>query len=1030
MSSKRITLAEAFASLESLGTPGEPVTASELATELNCPPQVASKTLHELVEHGDVRTKTVGGGTRVWWLQSDAKSADHAQFRSLVGTVKEYAIFLLDPDGYVVTWNEGARQIKGYDAEDIVGKHFSNFYTEEDSDHGVPERNLKKAREQGQVEDEGWRVREDGSQFWANVTITAIRDDDGTLTGFTKVTRDMTERREYEQQLRQERDLTEEILNTAPVSLSVRASDGTILHANQRAQNFLGLSEDEIIETPEDIGEWSFYDADGDPISHDDSPTAHALEHEEAVFDEEVAVEKPSGERMWFSVNAAPVFNPDGSLERVITASEDITALKEREQHLETELSEILGRVSDAFYALDEEWRFTHVNERAEEIMQLSETEVLGEIIWDVFPDTAETALWEEFYEAMETQEPTSFDNYYRGLDIWVEFNAYPSETGLSVYFRDVSERVKYERALAESERRYRTLAEHFPNGSVVLFDHDLQYTLVEGTLTNQLGVEREEMVGSNVGDAHPPEVRATFERHYRAALDGEESNFEVDYGDRILLIQAIPVRDADGEVFAGMGMSQDVTEQVEQRRALEKSEQRYRVLAEHFPDGAVGLYDYDLRFTLVEGAIFDDLENSAEDIEGHTVAEVFSSETSVALKPLFRSALEGETNSSEADFAGRTFEVWTTPVRDADGEIFAGLSFAQDITERVERERELEQYETIIETVNDGVYTVDEDGYYTMVNETYAKMTGYSPEELVESQVSLVTSDEIRELAIRLERELRVGERDTGKIEMDIHPDDGETIRTEATFALLPSGERVGVVRDITERKERERKLDRFASVVSHDLRNPLGIAQGYLTMARNDGDPDDLNEVQRALDRMETIIRNLLTMAREGQTVTESNPVSLSNVAENAWRYVETAEATIHVDETSRTILADENRLQTAFENLFRNAVEHGRDDVEVRVGLLPDAGDEATPAPPDESIGGLYVEDNGRGISPEERCKVFEYGYSPSQGTGLGLAIVREIAEAHGWEITVTDAANGGARFEIRGVETTDEATGNRR
>ncbi|WP_227355047.1 PAS domain S-box protein [Haladaptatus salinisoli] len=1030
MSSKRITLAEAFASLENLGAPDEPITASELATELNCPPLVASKTLDELVERGDVKTKTVGGGTRVWWVSSDPESSNHAQFRSLVGTVEEYAIFLLDPDGYVVTWNEGARQIKGYDAEEIVGKHFSKFYTEEDTERGIPQRNLEQAREHGQTEDEGWRLCEDGSRFWANVTITAVRDDDGTLTGFTKVTRDMTERREYEQQLQQERDLIKEILNTAPVSLSVRAEDGTILHANQRAQRFFGLSEEEIKEGPEDPDGWDFYDGDGEPVTPENSPTARALASGEPVFDEEIAVEKPNGERRWFSVNAAPVYDSDGNLERVVTASEDVTYLKEREQQLETELSEILGRVSDAFYALDEEWRFTHVNDQAEELMQLSEAEVLGKSIWDVFPDTADTALWENFHEAMETQESTSFEIYYQALDTWVEFNAYPSETGLSVYFRDVSERVKYERALAESERRYRTLAEHFPNGSVVLFDHDLRYTLVEGTLSNQLGIEGEEMVGSRVGDAHPSEVRATFECHYRAALDGEESSFEVDYGDRILRVQAIPVRDADGEVFAGMGMSQDVTERVEQRRALEKSEQRYRVLAEHFPDGAVGLYDDDLRFSLVEGAIFDDLERTAGDLEGHTVAEVFPAETSDALEPLFRNALDGETNSIEVEFIGRTFEIWTAPVRDADGEIFAGLSFAQDISERVERERELEQYETIIETVNDGVYTVDEDGYYTMVNETYARMTGYSPEELVGSHVSLVVGGEIRERINRLERGLRRGERDTGKVEMDILPNDGEAIRAEATFALLPSGERVGVVRDITERKERERKLDRFASVVSHDLRNPLGIAQGYLTMARDEGDSDDFDEVQRALDRMETIIRNLLTMAREGQTVTESNPVSLSNVAENAWRYVDTAEATLRVDETSRTILADENRLQTAFENLFRNAVEHGRDDVEVRVGLLTDDGDGATGTSPDGPVDGLYVEDDGSGIPPEKRSEVFEYGYSPSHGTGLGLAIVREIVEAHEWEITVTDSASGGARFEIRGVETAGDATDDRR
>ncbi|RBI61496.1 hypothetical protein DMJ13_12335 [halophilic archaeon] len=128
------------------------------------------------------------------------------RFRSLVQGVDEYAIFMLDPDGYVVSWNEGAERIKGYEREEILDEHFSTFYTDDDVAASVPEENLADAAERGKAEDEGWRVRKDGSRFWANVVITALRDDDGRLRGYAKVTRDMTEHRERERRLAQQRD--------------------------------------------------------------------------------------------------------------------------------------------------------------------------------------------------------------------------------------------------------------------------------------------------------------------------------------------------------------------------------------------------------------------------------------------------------------------------------------------------------------------------------------------------------------------------------------------------------------------------------------------------------------------------------------------------------------------------------------------------------------------------------------------------------------------------------------------------------
>jgi PAS domain S-box-containing protein len=126
---------------------------------------------------------------------------DEESFRLLVAGVKDHAIFMLDPRGHVLTWNEGARRIKGYQADEIVGEHFSRFYTQDAIDDRHPDRELALAAAEGSYEEEGWRVRKDGSQFFANVVITALYDAGGQLRGFGKVTRDITERREAEVKL-------------------------------------------------------------------------------------------------------------------------------------------------------------------------------------------------------------------------------------------------------------------------------------------------------------------------------------------------------------------------------------------------------------------------------------------------------------------------------------------------------------------------------------------------------------------------------------------------------------------------------------------------------------------------------------------------------------------------------------------------------------------------------------------------------------------------------------------------------------
>ena len=253
----------------------------------------------------------------------------------MVEGVKDYAIFMLDADGYITTWNEGAERIKGYEAEEIIGEHFSVFYTDEDVERGHPEEELRIAAADDSYEEEGIRVRKDGSPFWASVLITALRDEEGELRGFAKVTRDITARREAEERER--------------------------LLARERAA-------------------------------------------------------------------------------------------RER-------ATDILESISDAFYAVDEVWSFTYVNNRAEELWGRSRDELLGKNIWEEFPEEVGSESHRQIRLAMEKGVTTEFETESPILEVWVAGRAYPSAEGLSVYFQDVTERKRAEEEIRRSEEAQRFLA-------------------------------------------------------------------------------------------------------------------------------------------------------------------------------------------------------------------------------------------------------------------------------------------------------------------------------------------------------------------------------------------------------------------------------------------------------------------------------------------------------------------------------------------------------------------------------------------
>ncbi|WP_458188457.1 PAS domain S-box protein [Haladaptatus sp. NG-WS-4] len=489
------------------------------------------------------------------------------QFESLVQTVEEYAIFVLDTDGTVASWNTGAERVEGYHSEEIVGENFSRFYTDEDRHRGVPERNLAEARKTGGLQEEGWRVRKDGSRFWATVSITPLHDDDGTLRGYVKVIRDMTDRRDYERELRFERNHVERILETSPTGIVVFSEDGEVTRTNARAMEIIGVPDGDVSDYSTD--DWDVSDSSGDPVPFEEWPAVRALETGEPVTNREVRTVGVDGVERWISVNATPLESGVEKCEEVVVALTDITQLKEQARRLEHqrddlrhELDEVFDRVNDGVFALDDDWRFDYVNERAASFFEEPESELLGQSIWNLFPDLTAYESYDTFRRAVETEQSVSYEEYYEPNDTWLEAHVYPSETGVSVYFRDVTERKEREQEL----ERYETIVETIWDG-VYALDPDERFVRANDAFLEMTGFDRDELLGKHASVVHSETINDAAAELSEEVQTGEREVATIDFDLRTADGELIPVESRfgpyryDDDAVARTGVVRDVTE-------------------------------------------------------------------------------------------------------------------------------------------------------------------------------------------------------------------------------------------------------------------------------------------------------------------------------------------------------------------------------------------------------------------------------------------------------------------------------------
>ncbi|QLK25171.1 PAS domain-containing protein [Natrinema zhouii] len=772
------------------------------------------------------------------------------------------------------------------------------------------------------------------------------------------------------------------------------------------------------------------------------------------------------------------------------TAIENIT---ERDR-LESELETTVDRVTDAFFGLDTDWTIAYVNERARELIDPEGEGLLGENLWEAFPAAVGSTFEAEYHRAMETQEPTSFEEYFPPLEAWYEVHAYPSETGLSVYFRDVTDSKGTERELAETNHTLQQLY-------AITADRELSFDeKVDGLLAlgrERLGLEggflaRIDQAGDRFEVTHasgsneqlrPGTVTPLSTSYCKRTIESEgllaftdsplEHGIDADAYDEWELDAYLGGQViVDGEPYGTLCFEDEATRsepftpaersfvelatqwvsyELEQRahqRDLVESERRYRTLVEQFPNGLVALFDETMEYTLAGGQILEEINTTGSDFVGQTVQQRYEGETRETFEANFDAALAGEHRFFEFERHDREWSAHAVPVEDDRGEVFAGMLMVQDVTESKAKQRQLRERETrlerfkaytddVLDAVDDVFYVLDETGDLMRWNETLTDVTGYTDAE-VESMHALefFEGEDATDISTAIADAFKTGHT---RVEATVQTKDGTEIPYEFVASKLenPDGEPVvtGIGRDVTDQREYQqklegvvgdleesnRRLEQFAYAASHDLQEPLRMVSSYLTLIEqryaDELDADGEEFIEFAVDgaqRMQQMIDGLLQYSRVDTQGDPFCPVDCEAVIDDVL-----ADLEVRIDETDAEITAeslpqvygDPGQLRQLFQNLLDNAITYSSNGT-PRISVFADNNGETWQ---------VSVRDRGIGIDSSDTDRIFQvfdrlHSHEEYDGTGIGLALCRRIAERHGGEISVDSQPGEGSTFTV--------------
>jgi PAS domain S-box-containing protein len=725
---------------------------------------------------------------------------------------------------------------------------------------------------------------------------------------------------------------------------------------------------------------------------------------------------RKDGSRFWAEVSFSPLFDAAGQLCGFCQVTCDRTERKTSEDALHkahADMVNLLDNLNEAFFSLDWQLRFTYINNPAELLLERSRQTLLGQPISVVFLDRVESFAT-QLQACLVEHVPVTFETRDRFADRWWEVRAYPSASGISVFLSDIGERKAAIDALKHSEELYRTLARNFPNGSVALFDRDLHYTLAEGTELEHFGRSGDRFVGSSLDRVWPASVAEILHPLYRKALDGEPTEIEIADGDRVYAMQILPVKNESGEIFAGMAVTQNITDrkqaEEENRRlieSLQKSEAQMRsmasLLAEAEKLAHVGCWEFDLETATMAWSdeiyrIFDLTPSPETPTYEDYLQQIHPDDREMTQQLLDRAIAECEPYEFDqrlltADGSVKYLAAKGEPILDENGRVVKLIGSILDITERQKAQEALQQSEAELEkrareleqTLNELRRTQTQLIQTERMSGLGQMVAGIAHE--INNPVSFVygnivhANSYIEDIFYLLELYRQHYPQPVPEIEEEIQAVDLEFVRED-----LP-------------------KLVRSMRVGAERIRE---IVRGLRNFSRLDEADMKAVDIHEGIDSTLLILQSRLKGI--GRTTEESETPFVEVVRD----YGDLPPVDCYASE-----------LNQVFLNLLNNAIDAlERQQPPRQLRIRTSRVDPETDDLPDGSTSDwveIRIADNGVGIPPELRSRIFDPFFTTKpvgSGTGLGLSIGYQIVvEKHGGQLICTSEVGEGSEFIVR-------------
>jgi PAS domain S-box-containing protein len=958
--------------------------------------------------------------------------------RLLVESVVDYAIFMLDEEGRVATWNLGAEKIKGYTAAEIVGQHFSKFFPPEDVATGKPGEELHRAIELGRVEVEGWRVRKDGTRFWANVVSTALRDPNGHLRGFGKVTRDLTARRDAEQRFRQSEERFHRLIDAVTdYAIYMLDAEGNVATWNPGAERIKGYTAGEIVGH-----HFSRFYGPEDRLA---GKPAHVLDvvRQSGHFEEENWRVRKDGTRFWASVVITALKNDCGALVGFVKVTRDLTERRRAEEALrssEERFRLLIDNTSDyAIYMLDPSGVVTTWNSGAERMKGYSTQEIVGRSFECFFPDDDRAAGKPAKELALALADGRFEDEGWRvrkdGTRFWANAVLTPlrdSQHDL-IGFAKVTRDLTLRRNAEEQERKLlqeHTAREVASREQARLRESEQRYR----ELSRQL-----EIVFEGVADGitvQDPSGRLVFANTAAAKICGFTTAAELMSTPPAEVVAKFEILDEEGKPVA----AQDLPA----RRVLNGAESASAVLCVR-ERATQKSWWVQLRATGVPG---DDGRPSLAINIWHDVTTEHEQEThtkylAAATVALGKSLVPDEMLASLAQALVPGLADWCSAYL-LDGDVARDVATVHVDPDRANVIRAHREKIPLDSADAGGAWSVVRSGNSAVFNDIGEEALAHfaaDPAALAELRSLEMTAVVLVPLLAR-DRVLgsmalvytqpgrRYDETDVALFE-EVGRRAGAALENARLYQEAQAAARAAeqaarrAEQSARAAEEASRAKDEFLATVSHELRTPLNAMLGWATLLKDRATDattkKPLEVIHRNAQAQVRIIDDILDVSRviTGKFRIDPRPADLVAIIGDAIDVVRPSALAKKLQIVFKPeldfclLVADPERLQQVVWNLLSNAIKFTEPGGAIEVSIRM-VSSQVT----------CEVTDTGQGIDPDFLPFVFDrFRQADSSmtrrfgGLGLGLALVRHIVELHGGQVAAFSEGRGkGALFRI--------------